>query len=140
MHTNITDFVTDVSDSIYGNWSRVSKLIQNRYPQMTAADLSAIDGSIIELRRAMIERCGVSEKSVETELRKFAHKGDHIKPNSEVLRSLQQYWSELTPADIGQIGGRRTNLVSLLTCRYALSRQHAWQQVNSFFARKSNYS
>ena len=140
MHSNITDFVTDVSDSICGNWSRVSALIQNRYPQMTVADLSAINGEVIALRSALITHCGVSEESVETEIRKFAHKSDYFTLNSEQIRSVQQYWSELTSSDIGQIGGRRTNLVSLLTRRYALSRQHAWQQVNSFFARKSNYS
>ncbi len=132
MHLNVTDFISDVSDSIQGNWTRAKPLLLQRFPALNAS-LSSFQLDMLALRKAVIEQSGLNCAQAEREIRTIAHKADYFELAPQTLRAISRYWSELTASDLGQINGQRSALVSLLAARYALPRNHGWQQVNSFF-------
>ncbi len=138
MHVNVTDFISDVSDSIQGNWTRAKPLLLQRFPALSAPLLS-FQTDILALRKAVVEQFGLDPAQAEREIRTIAHKADYFELAPQTLRAISMYWSELTASDLGHVNGQRSALVSLLSTRYALPRHHGWQQVNSFFARKNNH-
>lgn len=140
MYSNITDFKSDVSDSLQGNWARVQAMLMTRYSQLTSETLAQLGSDASALSKLLIEHKAATPDSADLIIRKMVHKADHFDTDAEILRNIRLCWAELTQADLGQIEGRRSNLVSLLARRYALSREHAWQQVNSFFTRNTHTS
>lgn len=113
----------------------MSHVLKSRFSNLSATSLSEVSCDVEALKNLLVDSGSVKLDSVDSFIRKLAHKTDHFVADPETLRAMRKYWSDLTDEDFGQISGRRSVLVNVLTKRYKLSRDTAWQQVNNYFTR-----
>lgn len=129
--------LTQTQDVIAGMWDILMVDISRQWAEITSADLMAIAGDYTRLSQVLQAKYLLTCPKASDIVCQLAAHYDVITKNdatANLAQKAQAFWSEFTPADAAQVEMRRSVLTSLVQNRYALSRDAAWRQVNTFMA------